>query len=131
MRIAVSKQLELLRKDASIGSSLNAEVTIFTSGDTFNALNKLGEELRFVLITSGAKVEQADSQPENSMVAEGENISNVWLMVKASDSEKCVRCWHHRDDVGKNPDHPELCSRCIENVEAISDNGNGEVRHYA
>ncbi len=131
VRIATSKQLEMLRKDGSIGSSLNAEVTIFASGDTFEALDKLGDELRFVLITSEAKVEQTNSQPENSMVAEGENISNVWLSVKASDSEKCVRCWHHRDDVGENTDHPELCGRCIENVEAISGSGDGEVRRYA
>jgi len=131
VRIAVSKQLELLRKDASIGSSLNADVTIYASGDTFNALDKLKEELRFVLITSGAAVEKADSQPENSILAEGENISNVWLTVKASNAEKCVRCWHHRDDVGSHSEHPELCGRCVENVDALSNSGEGEVRQYA
>ena len=136
VRVAVSKQLEQLRKEGTIGSSLNAEVTIFASGETFSALEKLGDELRFVLITSEAKVEQADSQPENSFVAEGEATKNVWLTVKASEAEKCVRCWHHRNDVGSNPEHPELCGRCIENVEVILNEAeqaeaHGEVRHYA
>ncbi len=126
VRVAVSKQLEQLRKESAIGSSLNAEVVVYTSGDTFNALNKLSEELRFVLITSDAKVASADQQPEGTFVAEGEGIENVWLSVKASEAEKCVRCWHQRDDVGSNPEHPELCSRCIENIE-----GDGEVRQYA
>ena len=132
VRVAVSKQLEQLRKEGTIGSSLNAEVTIFASGETFSALEKLGDELRFVLITSEAKLEQADSQPENSYAAEGEALKNVWLTVKASEAQKCVRCWHHRNDVGSNPEHPELCGRCVENVEVILNGaGQGEVRHYA
>lgn len=136
VRIAVSKQLEQLRKEGSIGSSLNAEVTVYASGDTFDALRKLGEELRFVLITSDAVVKEADSQPENSLVAEGEGLDKVWLAVKASEYDKCVRCWHHREDVGSNPEHPELCGRCVDNVTAIlnegMDNvGQGEARYYA
>jgi len=126
VRMAVSKQLEQLRKDGAIGSSLNAEVVVYTTGDTFDALHKLGEELRFVLITSEAKVEQADSQPEGAVPAEAEGINDVWVSVTASEAEKCVRCWHHRDDVGNNPEHPELCGRCVENV-----SGAGEERHYA
>ena len=124
VRVAVSKQLEQLRKDSSIGSSLNAEVTVYASGDTYEALNKLNDELRFVLITSGASVENVDTQPEGSVAAEG--VDGVWLAVSASDKEKCVRCWHHRDDVGSNKEHPELCGRCVENVA-----GDGEAREYA
>jgi isoleucyl-tRNA synthetase len=126
VRVAVSKQLEQLRKDGSIGSSLNAEVTVFASGETYQALSKLKDELRFVLITSDAKVELAEQQPANTIVAEGEDVKNIWLAVTASSAEKCVRCWHQREDVGSNSDHPELCGRCIENVA-----GDGEVRHYA
>jgi isoleucyl-tRNA synthetase len=124
VRVAVSKQLEQLRKDGSIGSSLNAEVTVYASGDTFEALNKLDEELRFVLITSGATVTNADNKPADAVEAEG--ASGVWLSVKASGAEKCVRCWHHQESVGSNADHPELCSRCVENVD-----GKGEARQYA
>ena len=124
VRIAVSKQLEQLRKDASIGSSLDADVTVYTSGITFEALNKLDEELRFVLITSGAKVENIENKPEDAVKAEG--LNNVWLSVKASEAQKCVRCWHHQESVGSHADHPELCERCVENVV-----GEGEARKYA
>lgn len=127
LRVAVSKQLEELRKEGTIGSSLNAGVTIHTSGDLYNSLNKLGDELRFVLITSEAILEQADSQPQGTIIAEGEGISNVWLSVKASEYKKCVRCWHQRSDVGENETHPGLCGRCVENVES----GDGEARQYA
>ena len=85
--------------------------------------------MRFVLITSEAKLEKADSQPAETIVAEGESgkvVKDIWLSVKASTTEKCVRCWHQRDDVGANADHPELCSRCVENVV-----GDGEARYYA
>ncbi|HIO97387.1 MAG TPA: isoleucine--tRNA ligase, partial [Leucothrix sp.] len=124
VRVAVSKQLEQLRKDGSIGSSLNAEVIVFASGDRFEALNKLDEELRFVLITSGAKVENTDNKPADAVEAEG--VSDVWLSVKASDAEKCVRCWHHQTSVGSVAEHPELCGRCVENID-----GEGEARQYA
>ena len=124
VRVAVSKQLEQLRKDSSIGSSLNAEVIVYASGETYSALDKLGEELRFVLITSEASVENSVSQPVGTVTAEG--LDNVWLAVIASEKEKCVRCWHHRDDVGETKEHPELCSRCVENVDGV-----GEARKYA
>ena len=124
VRIAVSKQLEQLRKDSSIGSSLNAEVTVYASGDTLEALGKLDEELRFVLITSGAKVAVVDSKPVDAVEAEG--ASGVWLSVNASEAEKCIRCWHHQASVGNNTDHPELCGRCVENII-----GDGETRQYA
>ena len=126
VRIAVSKQLEQLRKQGSIGSSLNADVTVYASGETFQALSKLKDELRFVLITSNASIELAEQQPSNTIVAEGEDVKDLWLSVSASSAEKCVRCWHQREDVGSNADHPELCGRCVENVI-----GEGEVRHYA
>jgi len=126
VRVAVSKQMEQLRKDKVIGSSLNAEVTVYASGETYEALNNLKSELRFVTITSEAKLEKADFQPANTIVAEGEGIKNVWLSVTASKAEKCVRCWHQREDVGVNTDHPELCGRCVDNVV-----GGGEARLYA
>jgi isoleucyl-tRNA synthetase len=53
-------------------------------------------------------------------------LPELKLAVTASAHNKCVRCWHHREDVGKNSDHPELCGRCIENVD-----GDGELRRFA
>lgn len=124
VREATAKQLEQLRKDGSIGSSLDAEILIHCSGDTLNALNKLDDELRFVLMTSATQVKEANSQPDDSIKAEG--LDDVWLQSMASPDEKCVRCWHHQASVGRNKDHPELCGRCVENVA-----GSGEERHYA
>ena len=126
VRIAVGKQLEQLRKDKVIGSSLNANVTVYASGETYEALNKLKSELRFILITSEAQIEKADTHPADAIVAEGEGVKDVWLSVNASSAEKCVRCWHQREDIGINADHPELCSRCVDNVA-----GDGEARYYA
>ena len=124
IREASGKQLEQLRKDKGIGSSLDAEVLIHCSGETFDALNKLGDELRFVLMTSATLVQQAESQPDHSMAVNG--LDNVWLQSMVSPKDKCVRCWHHQDSVGSDADHPELCERCVENVA-----GSGEERHYA
>lgn len=134
VRVAVSKQLEQLRKEGDIGSSLNAEVTIYASDDTFTALNKLNEELRFVLITSGAVVvnNEGGAQPEGAIAAEGEDVTGVWLVVNASTHEKCVRCWHHQESVGSDSEHPELCSRCVTNVAAtLGSVKEGEARKYA
>ena len=124
VREATGKQLEQLRKDKAIGSSLDAEVLIHCSGDTFDVLTKLGDELRFVLMTSATLVQHAKSQPADSITADG--LENIWLQSMASLHKKCVRCWHHQETIGDHIDHPELCGRCVENVA-----GSGEARHYA
>ncbi|MEE9303447.1 MAG: isoleucine--tRNA ligase [Thiotrichaceae bacterium] len=126
VREAVSKQLEKLRVSDEIGSSLDAEVKVYCSGDTYQALQKLDNELRFVLITSGAEAVDVDvtSPSTEAVTIEGED--DLWIEAGVALHEKCVRCWHHRENVGLNKKHPELCNRCIENVE-----GNGEVRLYA
>jgi isoleucyl-tRNA synthetase len=106
----VSKELEKLRVAGQIGSSLDAEVEIHAEQTLFDQLSKLGEELRFVLIVSDAKI----------VLSEKTKIETI-----VSPHQKCVRCWHHREDVGSNSEHPELCSRCIENI------GEGEQRRFA
>lgn len=122
-RELVSKQLEVLRIAEEIGSSLDAELTLYCDGDLFTSLIKLGNELRFILMTSSAKVVALTDVPDNAITIEGENLS---IVAQSSEHEKCVRCWHHSETIGNNADHPELCDRCIENVE-----GDGEVRQYA
>ena len=124
VREAVSKQLEKLRVADEIGSSLDAEVTVYCNGDRYKALQKLDNELRFVLITSGAEVVDTATPPDTAEAVEGED--NLWIEADVALHEKCVRCWHHRENVGLNKEHPELCNRCVENVV-----GEGEVRHYA
>jgi isoleucyl-tRNA synthetase len=75
------------------------------------------------LITSQARVHPTDSPPAGAVPSHAEN---VWIEVKPSAEKKCVRCWHLRKDVGADPRHPELCARCVVNIE-----GPGEERRFA
>ena len=124
VRVACSKEMEKLRVDKTIGSSLDAEVDLYCNDELLATLEKLQDELRFVLITSYARLHKLADKPADAIDAE--DVSGLALVVKASEHPKCVRCWHHREDVGTNTEHPELCGRCVENVA-----GEGEVRHYA
>jgi isoleucyl-tRNA synthetase len=125
VRELVSKKLERLRIEGGIGSSLDAEVTLYCSGALATDLAQMGDELRFFFITSGAHVRPLSEAPED---AETEQVNSQPLVLEAmaSNHDKCVRCWHHRIDVGHYPDHPELCGRCVENVF-----GAGEKRLFA
>ena len=123
VREAVSKELEVLRIRNEIGSSLDAEVELYCSPDVFDRLSLLEDELRFVLITSYATVLPESQEHADKLPTELEGLE---LRLKPSDNSKCVRCWHHRADVGITADHPELCGRCVENVD-----GEGETRLYA
>jgi isoleucyl-tRNA synthetase len=80
----------------------------------------LGEELRFLLITSAAtvkRVSNAAGPPVGAIkVAEIAKDGGVWIRVAASTAPKCERCWHHRPEVGSNPEHPTICARCVENL---------------
>jgi len=114
-----NKQMEQMRKDKKLGSSLEAEITLYASDSIADVLEKLEDELRFVLITSQAKVVRGEG-------GEASEMPGLGLSIAVSEAPKCVRCWHRREDVGQNPAHPELCLRCVENVE-----GEGEVRRYA
>nr|VFK22310.1 MAG: Isoleucyl-tRNA synthetase [Candidatus Kentron sp. LFY] len=130
VRDAVNRELEGLRTAGVIGSALDAQVDIYCDGALFTDLRQLGDELRFVLITSEANVHPAQQSPNDAVAAvtdtSGPGGSPFWLRVTASPHKKCVRCWHRREDVGVNTEHPELCGRCVENVE-----GEGEVRRIA
>ncbi|WP_198246765.1 isoleucine--tRNA ligase [methane-oxidizing endosymbiont of Gigantopelta aegis] len=123
VRSAVAKELESLRSAGTIGASLNAEVTLYADADYLTALSKLGDELRFVFITSEACVQTLGDADANATATD---IDGLKLKVIASRHSKCVRCWHQREDVGQHPKHPELCGRCVENID-----GEGETRRYA
>ncbi|WP_461482062.1 isoleucine--tRNA ligase [Porticoccus sp.] len=120
-RNAVNKVLES-KKEVGIQKTLEAEVTLYADGNLYSALAKLGDELRFVLITSEAAV-----LPLNEAAgAEATELDGLLLDVQKTSHAKCVRCWHHRAEVGTFADHPELCGRCVENVA-----GAGERRLFA
>jgi isoleucyl-tRNA synthetase len=123
VRAEVGKRLEQLRGDGAIGSSLDAEVDLYCDGGLKETLEKLGDELRFVLITSYARVHPAADAPADAVATGIEGLS---LMAAPSPHLKCSRCWHHREDVGSDPAHPEICSRCVENIETA-----GEQRRIA
>ncbi|RAM62333.1 isoleucine--tRNA ligase [Herbaspirillum rubrisubalbicans] len=114
VRAAVTKQLEEVRIAGSIGSSLQAEVELKVSGEKAALLESLGDDLKFVLITSAARVTPVATAEEEAVV------------VTPSTHQKCERCWHYRADVGSHADHPGLCGRCYSNLF-----GQGEPRQFA
>jgi isoleucyl-tRNA synthetase len=123
LKTNVSRELERFRAAGIIGSSLEAEITVFAPEVLAARYAVLGDELRFLLITSYAKVVATESPPETaSKVGE----EGVWIEVKPSTNTKCIRCYQLRADVGSSPKHPEICARCVSNVD-----GPGEERHFA
>ncbi|MBM0108621.1 isoleucine--tRNA ligase [Steroidobacter sp. S1-65] len=126
LRSAVARELEKLRNAGSIGAPLDAEVDLYLSSSSLlSVLQSFGEELRFVFITSAARVHPADTRPADAVAAEEAEGNGAWIVVKPTTSVKCVRCWHKRPDVGHDARHPELCGRCVTNVE-----GPGEQRRF-
>ncbi|EKO3868971.1 isoleucine--tRNA ligase [Vibrio harveyi] len=123
VRGAVNKLLEDARKEKTIGGALQAEVTLFADDALAAKINKLEDELRFVLLTSAAKVK---SLSEKTDAAQATDIEGLFVEVAAAEGEKCDRCWHHTPDVGTIEGHDKICGRCVSNVD-----GEGEVRKFA
>lgn len=121
VRAEVNRVLEQARKDKVIGSGLEAKVTVYANEAIQSPLTQLGNELRFVLITSQAVIKPLSEAD----IAEGE-LAGLAVKVERAEGEKCPRCWHYATDIGANAEHPSVCGRCVENVA-----GNGEVRHFA
>ncbi len=112
LRGLAQKRIEELRVAGQVGSSLQAEAVFLADGTDYDLLVALGDDLRFVLITSAARVEKAASETR--------------VEVAALAHEKCERCWHVRADVNADPTHPGLCGRCVSNL-----HGEGEPREHA
>jgi isoleucyl-tRNA synthetase len=123
LKADVGRELERLRAAGEIGAPLEAEVTLYATEPEAARFAALKDELRFVLITSQARVVVTDTPMGDAVPSSAEG---VWMEVKPSTQSKCVRCWHLRSDVGSDPRHPELCARCVVNVE-----GPGEERQFA
>ncbi len=119
---AVNKCLEEARARGEIKGSLSAEVTLYCEGDLAARLQRLGEELRFVLITSEATVRPVSEAGGAEQTA----VEGLMVRVTPTQHAKCERCWHHREDVGQNHAYEDLCGRCVSNVE-----GQGEARAFA
>ena len=124
VRVAVNGALEAARTAKQVGASLEAEVTLYCDQSTATTLAKLKDELRFVTITSKARVAPVADKTAQATVAELEN-GELFVQVEASVHAKCDRCWHRREDVGSDESHPLLCGRCVQNVD-----GEGEPREF-
>jgi isoleucyl-tRNA synthetase len=111
VRDNVLKQLESSRERGEIGSSLQAEIEISAPTPVYEALSSIGDDLRFVMITSSATVSRGDT---------------LEIRVRPSAHRKCERCWHYRADVGADAGHPGMCGRCLANLY-----GSGEARRFA
>ncbi|QIQ22215.1 isoleucine--tRNA ligase [Zophobihabitans entericus] len=120
VRDEVNKVLEQARNDKVIGGSLEASVTLYAEPELADSLNKLQDELRFVLLTSKASVLPFASAPATAQLSE---IKSLKVAFAKAEGEKCPRCWHYTTDYLADT---HLCSRCQTNV-----NGQGEVRHFA
>jgi len=117
---AVNKSLELQRNEGVIGGSLSAEITLYAAPELYAQLLQLGDELRFVLLTSKASLVASENGGAET------ELAGLRLDIHATEHVKCERCWHHREDVGVVAAEPELCGRCVDNV-----SGAGEVRKFA
>ncbi len=111
IRNLVNKDIEALRAAGKVGSSLQANVTLGLPAPDLEALASLGDDLKFVFITSAMGLFAHDQRT---------------VQVTPSTAQKCERCWHYRDDVGHDPAHPTICGRCTGNL-----HGTGEDRQFA
>ncbi|MEQ8514105.1 MAG: isoleucine--tRNA ligase [Chromatocurvus sp.] len=123
VRGAVNREMESQRAAGRLRGSLDAEVTLYCDAALRDTLDTLGNELRFALITSGARVAALAEAPADATVTD---IEGMQLSVRVSANDKCERCWHRGADVGQHTAHPTLCGRCVLNVD-----GSGEQRHFA
>jgi len=121
LRSDVQKQLETLRVAGRIGSSLAGEVDLYANGEDGEFLRSFGDDLRFVFITSQARVSHEPAQAALDTLFPG-----IKLAVAPSRQPKCERCWHYRADVGADSGHPDICGRCVANL-----HGAGELRTHA
>jgi len=124
VRGEVNKVIEQARADKRIGGSLEASVTLYADADLATKLTSLGEELRFVLLTSGAEV--ADYAQATDDAQQSDVVKGLKIALQKAEGEKCPRCWHYTSDIGQNAEHADVCGRCVSNVA-----GSGEQRKFA
>jgi isoleucyl-tRNA synthetase len=120
---AVNKAIEEARNRKELRANLAADATLYVDDRLAGLLGRLGDELRFVTITSTATLAPLADAPAD---LPDSAVAGLKVRVAPSPHEKCVRCWHHRPDIGTDANHPELCGRCVTNLD-----GDGEERHYA
>ncbi len=124
VKAIVNKALESERGKGSMGGSLESEITLYADQPLASLLRTVGDELRFILISSSANVvDSVSAAPADAIET---SIAGLKLTIDKSDHGKCVRCWHHRPEVTAIEAHPDLCQRCVDNID-----GTGEQRMFA
>jgi isoleucyl-tRNA synthetase len=123
LRTDVTRELEKLRDTGAIGAPLDARIEVYCLPGEYRRFAALGPELRFLLITSEARVHEVAEAPAGA--APAANLAGVWIAAAADTDPKCVRCWNRRSEVGSDAHHPQLCGRCVANLELP-----GEPRRY-
>jgi isoleucyl-tRNA synthetase len=129
IRASASRLLEGMRATGAIGASLQADLVVHADAVTRARYAEVTDELRFFFITSQLELADLSIRPDPTERADvhGAEVegAEVWIAAQPSTSPKCIRCWHYRPDVGIDPQHPEICARCVENVD-----GDGEKRQW-
>ncbi|WP_411705369.1 isoleucine--tRNA ligase [Edaphovirga cremea] len=123
VRGEVNKVIEQARADKRVGGSLEASVTLYADSALSERLLSLGDELRFVLLTSAAHVAPFADAPATAQQSE---LKGLKVTLDKADGEKCPRCWHYTSDIGQVAEHADICGRCVTNVA-----GDGEERKFA
>jgi len=124
VRGEVNKVIEQARADKRVGGSLEAAVTLYADDKLAADLRSLGNELRFVLLTSGARVAPLADADDSAQASE--LLKGLKIGLEKAEGDKCPRCWHYTTDVGQNAEHSEICGRCVTNIA-----GDGEERKFA
>jgi isoleucyl-tRNA synthetase len=124
IRDSASRVLEGMRKAEQIGAALEAKLVVHADAALQSRYADVADELRFFFITSDFTLAPSTPRADDAVKVELEG-AQAWVSASVSSAAKCVRCWHRRDDVGSHAEHPELCSRCVENVA-----GRGETRRW-
>lgn len=124
IRSEVNRVLEIKRNEDIVKASLEAKITIYADNDNYKLLEKLGNELRFLLISSKADLKAIEEKTSSSIAA---NIPGLSIEITKIEEPKCERCWHRSSTVGENPHYEDICSRCVENITTEA----GESREFA
>jgi isoleucyl-tRNA synthetase len=140
LRNAINKNLELLRSEGRIKSSLMTELVLYVAESSYSkrdVLELISDDLRFLFLVSNVRIvnQYPVCEPRELISANqpyifdadlGDGVGSIRVEIMLTTHAKCERCWHHREDVGSHVGHETICGRCVENV-----TGEGEVRSYA
>ena len=104
LRGKIGQAVEGARAEKLIGNALEGAV----------ALQIADAALYEQLAAREAELEEFFILSDLTLVSSDETIARVVRTART----KCSRCWRHRESVGGNPAHSELCDRCAEVVSA-------------